>query len=76
MRVVLMGLLVGGLLGCGGVEMAPEDEAAAQAAPADTQRVEQAAYTPCTSHRQCTQYSQQYCGGDPGFCWSGSCICP
>jgi hypothetical protein len=80
MRVVLMGLLMGGLLGCGGVEMTPEEEAA-PSAPAETQRVQQAVYVPCTRSNQCIEYGQQYCGGDPGLCWkgsssTGSCLCP
>lgn len=34
-------------------------------------------YTPCTRNSHCTEFSQLYCGGDPGLCFQSKyCLCP
>lgn len=77
MRVILISFLLGGVLGCGGVELSAEEEAAAvQSSNAETQQVDQAIIVPCKSGRDCIEYGQLYCSGDPGLCYRGACLCP
>lgn len=33
-------------------------------------------YTPCTKKSECREFGQFYCGGDPGMCFDGYCLCP
>ena len=71
MRNVLMGLCVAGLFGCGGVDMSEEAAATQEAVTSEA-----AVIVRCTNSSQCAQYGAQYCGGDPGMCYRGSCLCP